>query len=152
MSITALPAASSNGRERKPDGVRTYRGKTLAELIPQIRAELGPDAIILREREGLIGGVSGFFAKRCVEVEARGAMARVDVYDDEDDEGADDALELMAESDEETGSQEDVKVEVARERRAEVARRAAAIRQRRAEAARAARDAEPVDEPEGEPA
>src|SRR5437868_10023575 len=82
MSITALPAASSNGRERKPDGVRTYRGRDLAELIPQIRTELGPDAIILREREGLIGGVGGFFAKRCVEVEARRA-ARIDVYDDD---------------------------------------------------------------------
>jgi hypothetical protein len=49
---------------------RTYRGSSLAELLPQIREELGPDAVILREREGVIGGVGGFFGKRCVEVEA----------------------------------------------------------------------------------
>jgi flagellar biosynthesis GTPase FlhF len=65
--------------------VRTYRGRTLEEVIPQIRAELGPDAVILREREGLIGGVSGFFQKRCVEVEACAALPQIDVYDDEDD-------------------------------------------------------------------
>ena len=57
--------------------VRTYRGKSLEELIPKIQAELGPDAIILREREGLTGGVNGFFAQRCVEVDvqAPGALS-----------------------------------------------------------------------------
>jgi flagellar biosynthesis protein FlhF len=66
--------------------VRTYRGRTLQELIPQIKAELGPGAIILREREGLTGGVGGFFAQRCVEIDAQ-ASPRVSVYaDDFDDE------------------------------------------------------------------
>jgi flagellar biosynthesis GTPase FlhF len=63
--------------------VRTYRGRSLEELIPRIRAELGPDAIILREREGLTGGVGGFFAQRCVEVDAQ-APAGVDFYDEEE--------------------------------------------------------------------
>lgn len=62
--------------------VRTYRGRTLEELIPKIRAELGPDAIILREREGRTGGLNGFFAQRCVEVDAQ-AGPTVDLYDDD---------------------------------------------------------------------
>ena len=49
---------------------KTYRGATLEELLPTIRAELGPDAVITRQREGLVGGVGGFFQKKCVEVEA----------------------------------------------------------------------------------
>ncbi|MGK2937780.1 MAG: hypothetical protein ACSLFR_08255, partial [Solirubrobacteraceae bacterium] len=50
---------------------RTYQGSTLDEVLPQIRDELGDDAIVVRQREGLKGGVGGFFQKRCVEVEAR---------------------------------------------------------------------------------
>lgn len=66
-------------------GLRTYRGETIESLLPQIREELGPDAVIVRQREGLIGGVGGFFQKRCVEVDARPGGARVDVYDEEPD-------------------------------------------------------------------
>jgi flagellar biosynthesis protein FlhF len=54
--------------------VKTYRGRTLEELLPQIREELGPDAIVLRRREGLAGGVGGFFQKHFVEVDARMAL------------------------------------------------------------------------------
>jgi len=50
---------------------RTYRGDSLEQLLPQIREELGDDAIVVRQREGIIGGVGGFFGKRCVEVEAQ---------------------------------------------------------------------------------
>ena len=53
---------------------KTFRGRTLEELLPQIRAELGPDAIVLRRREGLAGGVGGFFQRSYVEVEARGPL------------------------------------------------------------------------------
>lgn len=49
--------------------IRTYRGRSLAELAPQIRAELGDAAVIVRQREGVTGGFAGFFAKRCVEVD-----------------------------------------------------------------------------------
>jgi flagellar biosynthesis protein FlhF len=52
---------------------RTYRGDSLEQLLPQIRDELGADAIVVRQREGIIGGVGGFFGKRCVEVEAQPA-------------------------------------------------------------------------------
>jgi flagellar biosynthesis protein FlhF len=49
---------------------KTYRGRTLDEVLPQIRAELGDDAVILRRREGVVGGIGGFFGRRCVEVDA----------------------------------------------------------------------------------
>lgn len=50
---------------------RTFRGLTLEEVEGQVRAELGPDAVIVRQREGLTGGVGGFFQRRCFEVDAR---------------------------------------------------------------------------------
>jgi flagellar biosynthesis GTPase FlhF len=53
---------------------QTFRGRTLEELLPKIRAELGADAIVLRRREGLAGGVGGFFQKSYVEVQARAAL------------------------------------------------------------------------------
>ena len=88
-----------------PEGVRTYRGRTLEEILPQIREELGPDAIILREREGLVGGVGGFFAQRFIEVEARrgdevadraASGSTIDIYDEDDDLGADENDDLGA--------------------------------------------------------
>ncbi|MGH2941408.1 MAG: hypothetical protein ACRDLN_01340, partial [Solirubrobacteraceae bacterium] len=60
---------------------RTYRGSDLDELLPKIREELGPDAIVIRQREGLDGGVGGFFQRRCVEVVARRATPGLDAYD-----------------------------------------------------------------------
>jgi flagellar biosynthesis GTPase FlhF len=50
---------------------KIYRGRTLEDLLPKIRAEIGEDAVITHQREGLVGGIGGFFAKRCVEVEVR---------------------------------------------------------------------------------
>src|SRR5688572_25726944 len=55
--------------------VKTFRGRTLEELLPQIREELGPDAIVLRRREGLAGGIGGFFQRSFVEVDARRPVA-----------------------------------------------------------------------------
>jgi flagellar biosynthesis protein FlhF len=63
--------------------VKTYRGKSIEELLPRIRAELGAEAVITSRREGLIGGIGGFFQKRCVEVDARPGGPRIDVYDEE---------------------------------------------------------------------
>jgi flagellar biosynthesis GTPase FlhF len=91
------PSSSPSDTSSNPDGVRTYRGRTIEELIPRIRAELGPDAIILREREGLMGGIGGFFAQKCVEIDAQ-AAPRVNVYaDDFEDEEYDEELEGTAE-------------------------------------------------------
>jgi len=52
---------------------KVFRGATLEELLPRIRAELGPDAVVTKRREGVIGGIGGFFARRCLEVEATAA-------------------------------------------------------------------------------
>ncbi len=83
---TPQPALNNNGHDRELSGVRTYRGRKLEDLIPQIRAELGADAIILRQREGLTGGVGGFFAQKCVEIDAQAASAsQVDFYDEDPD-------------------------------------------------------------------
>src|SRR3954454_15513910 len=49
----------------------TYRGRSLEELVPRIRRELGDDAVIVSRRETSSGGVGGFFAKREIEVEVR---------------------------------------------------------------------------------
>src|SRR3954465_14268289 len=67
---------------------KTFRGRTLEEVLPQIKADLGPDAEIIRQREGLTGGVGGFFQRACVEVDARPGdpeppRRRFDAYDDE---------------------------------------------------------------------
>jgi flagellar biosynthesis GTPase FlhF len=64
-----MEASTSND----PD-VKTFRGRSLEEILPQIRDELGPEAIVLRRREGLTGGVGGFFQRPYVEVDARGPL------------------------------------------------------------------------------
>src|SRR3954453_18403750 len=66
---------------------KTYRGRTLEEVLPKIKAELGPDAEIVRQRSGLTGGVGGFFQRQCVEGEAKPPVERprrrFDAYDEE---------------------------------------------------------------------
>jgi flagellar biosynthesis protein FlhF len=62
---------------------RTYRGRTVEELIPRIQDELGADAIIVRRREGLTGGIAGFFQRPFIELEAMQGGARFDAYDEE---------------------------------------------------------------------
>ncbi len=64
---------------------RTYRGSALEDVLPRIRAELGPDAIVVRQRQGLDGGIGGFFQRRCVEVVARRPTPSLDAYDEQDD-------------------------------------------------------------------
>jgi flagellar biosynthesis GTPase FlhF len=67
---------------------KTYRGRSLAEVLPKIKAELGPDAEIVRQRSGLTGGVGGFFQREMIEVDARAPEARerqprFDAYDED---------------------------------------------------------------------
>ena len=83
-------------RGRNPD-IRTYRGSDIDELLPQIRAELGADAIVIRQREGLDGGFGGFFQKRCVEVVARRATPGLDAYDASDAQSVTDARDVAPE-------------------------------------------------------
>ncbi len=64
------------------EGVRVYRGRTVEELIPQIERDLGADALIVRRREGLTGGVLGFFQHPYIEIEAMPGHPRFEAYDD----------------------------------------------------------------------
>src|SRR3954451_11429325 len=54
---------------------KTFRGLTLAEVERKVRAELGDDAVVVRQREGLTGGVGGFFQRRLYEVDALSGVA-----------------------------------------------------------------------------
>src|ERR1700689_582021 len=59
-----------------------YRGRSVDEVIPQIQRDLGSDAIIVRRREGLTGGILGFFQHPFVEIEALPGAPGIDVYDE----------------------------------------------------------------------
>jgi flagellar biosynthesis protein FlhF len=63
-------------------GTRLYRGRSINELIPRIEAELGVDAIVVRRKRGLEGGIGGFFQRPFVEIEARAGGPRIDMYDE----------------------------------------------------------------------
>lgn len=49
---------------------RVFRGSSLETVLAQVRKALGPDAVVVRQREGVVGGIGGFFARKCIEVEA----------------------------------------------------------------------------------
>ncbi len=80
--IADAPAEPAPASVPEP-GVKTFRAGTLEELLPQIREQLGPDAIVVRQRDGLMGGIGGFFQQRFVEVDAKPGGPRIDVYDEE---------------------------------------------------------------------
>jgi len=61
---------------------KTFRAGSLAEALAQVRDDLGPDAVVVRRREGREGGVAGFFSKAVVEVDAHGGGPSLDVRDD----------------------------------------------------------------------
>jgi hypothetical protein len=81
-----LEALGREARARFGSGgeaaTRIYRGRSVDELVPQIQRELGADAIIVRRREGLTGGVLGFFQRTYVEIEAMPGSASIDLYDE----------------------------------------------------------------------
>jgi len=85
--------------------VRTFRGRTLEELLPQIREQLGPDAVIVRQRDGLMGGIGGFFQQRFVEVDAKPGGPRIDVYDEQPPPTPESFAALLADA-EESGAAE----------------------------------------------
>src|SRR5271168_3886831 len=84
-----LEALGRQARARMGNGgagaTRTYRGRSVDELIPVIQRELGAEAIVVRRREGLTGGVLGFFQHPFVEIEAMPGGPGVDVYDEPDE-------------------------------------------------------------------
>jgi flagellar biosynthesis protein FlhF len=74
----------SNAPATDAGSIHTYRGRTVEELLPKIQDELGANAIIVRRREGLTGGIAGFFQRRFVELEATEGGPQIDVYDEPD--------------------------------------------------------------------
>src|SRR5579872_6226492 len=48
---------------------RTFRAESLEEALGAVRRQIGADAIVVRQREGIVGGIGGFFGKRCVEID-----------------------------------------------------------------------------------
>ena len=53
---------------------KTYRGRTLEELVPQIRNELGDDAVIVARRESTVPG--RIFSRRVLEIDAAPGPSR----------------------------------------------------------------------------
>lgn len=96
--IADAPAEPAPAAATEP-GVRTFRASTLEELLPQIREQLGPDAIVVRQRDGLMGGIGGFFQQRFVEVDAKAGGPRIDVYDEEPPPAPESFAALLAEAD-----------------------------------------------------
>lgn len=84
-----LEALGREARARlggRDTATRVYRGRSVEDLVPQIQRDLGSDAIILRRREGLTGGMFGFFQRAFVEIEAMPGGPGVDVYDETPDQ------------------------------------------------------------------
>ena len=89
MNQIAIAASTQEDTASSPqhsatNGTRIYRGRSVEELIPRIQAELGGDAIVVRQNKGLTGGVGGFFQRPFVEIEARRGHPGVDLYDEPD--------------------------------------------------------------------
>src|SRR3954451_18479682 len=83
-----MSGAMAVEKKRAMNETKTFRGSSLEEVLPKIKADLGADAEIVRQRQGLTGGVGGFFQRSCVEVVARPPAAqpersqrRFDAYD-----------------------------------------------------------------------
>jgi len=54
--------------------IKTFQGRSLEDVLPQIREELGPSAVVLGQRTKVQGGVAGFFGTKVVEVTAADRM------------------------------------------------------------------------------
>ncbi|MFN8122010.1 MAG: hypothetical protein U0237_06220 [Thermoleophilia bacterium] len=80
--------------------IKQFTGSSVDEILKQIRAELGDDAVIIQTRRIVRGGIGGFFGREMIEVTAAegvedeagreqlnraAARSVLDVHDDEDD-------------------------------------------------------------------
>lgn len=72
--------------------IKTFTGKNLDELLPQIREELGPNAVVLGQREKVVGGIGGFFGTKQVEITAADRMPSDDALIDMDERVASGSL------------------------------------------------------------
>ena len=90
-----MSASASSGRSRRTSSAgQRSAGRRRARVPralargdpPRIRAELGPNAVVVRQRERRAGGLGGFFAQRYFEIEATLPGPTIDVRDDDEDE------------------------------------------------------------------
>ena len=65
--------------------IKTFQGRTLEEVLPMIREELGPDAVVIGQRQKVQGGVAGFFGTKVIEVTAADSMPSDDELVDLED-------------------------------------------------------------------
>ena len=72
--------------------IKTFTGRSIDELLPQIREELGASAVVLAQREKVVGGIGGFFGTKMIEVTAADRMPDDDALVDMDDQVADGTL------------------------------------------------------------
>lgn len=54
--------------------IKTFQGRSLDEVLPEIRAELGEGAVVIGQRSKVQGGVAGFFGTKVIEVTAADRM------------------------------------------------------------------------------
>ena len=54
--------------------IKTFQGRTLEDLLPEIRETLGPSAVVLGQRAKVTGGIGGFFGTKVIEVTAADRM------------------------------------------------------------------------------
>ncbi|MEO6867091.1 MAG: hypothetical protein ABI200_03640, partial [Gaiellales bacterium] len=70
--------------------IKTFTGRSIEELLPEIRTELGDGAVVIGQRTKVQGGVAGFFGTKVIEVTAADSMPS-------DDELVDLEAQLMGE-------------------------------------------------------
>ncbi len=66
--------------------IKTFQGRTLEEVLPQIREQLGPNAVVVGQRQKVQGGVAGFFGTKVIEVTAADSMPSDDELVDLEDQ------------------------------------------------------------------
>jgi flagellar biosynthesis protein FlhF len=66
--------------------IKTFQGRSLEEVLPQIKEELGPNAVVVGQRTKVQGGVAGFFGTKVVEVTAADQMPSDDLLVDLEDQ------------------------------------------------------------------
>jgi flagellar biosynthesis protein FlhF len=65
--------------------VKSFQGRSLEEILPEIRSDLGPNAVVLSQKQLIAGGVGGFFGTRMLEVVAADRMPSDEELIDLDD-------------------------------------------------------------------
>jgi len=73
--------------------VQAFQGQTLEEVLPQIRQDLGSDAVILSQKQIVVGGVGGFFGRRLIQVVAADRMPTDEQLIELEDHGFDAAID-----------------------------------------------------------